>query len=138
MSKMISPRRKKTVLKRVREFLLNADHGCGYSFPVDENDTVILSNPDAEASFQMVITRPDLYEDMGVVEQKEVYTEPAVLLCDCGHRVCLSTDPAECPQCGALYNLFGQRLAPREQWGYETGESYMDFAEFYDDDGGLD
>lgn len=29
-------------------------------------------------------------------------------------------------ECGAEYNSAGQRLAPREQWGEETGESYAD------------
>ena len=28
-----------------------------------------------------------------------------------------------CPACGADYNWNGQRLAPRSQWGEETGET---------------
>jgi hypothetical protein len=28
----------------------------------------------------------------------------------------------ECGKCGTEYNGFGQKLAPRSQWGYETGE----------------
>lgn len=28
-----------------------------------------------------------------------------------------------CPTCGADYNWNGTRLAPREQWGEETGET---------------
>ena len=28
-----------------------------------------------------------------------------------------------CPVCGADYNWNGTRLAPREQWGEETGET---------------
>jgi hypothetical protein len=31
-----------------------------------------------------------------------------------------------CPSCGAEHNSFGQRLAPRSQWGEETGESLSD------------
>ena len=31
-----------------------------------------------------------------------------------------------CPHCGADYNWNAQRLAPREQWGEETGESLAD------------
>lgn len=31
-----------------------------------------------------------------------------------------------CPICGADYNWAGQRLAPRSQWGEETGESLSD------------
>lgn len=31
-----------------------------------------------------------------------------------------------CDGCGADYNSSGQRLAPREQWGAETGEHLAD------------
>ena len=31
-----------------------------------------------------------------------------------------------CPICGADYNFNGERLASREQWGEETGESWQD------------
>jgi len=31
-----------------------------------------------------------------------------------------------CEVCGADYNWAGQRLAPRSQWGEETGESLSD------------
>jgi hypothetical protein len=50
---------------------------------------------------------------------------PALWKCDCGEEL-------ECPdftntcECGADYNSGGQRLAPREQWGEETGESLSD------------
>lgn len=29
-----------------------------------------------------------------------------------------------CPECGAEYNGWGQALAPREEWGWETGELF--------------
>jgi len=41
-------------------------------------------------------------------------------ICDC------SGFTNTCPSCGADYNWAGQRLAPREQWGEETGESLSD------------
>ena len=31
-----------------------------------------------------------------------------------------------CPECGADYNWAGQRLAPRDPWGEETGEHLSD------------
>jgi len=31
-----------------------------------------------------------------------------------------------CPRCEADYNFAGQRLAPREQWGEETGEPWYE------------
>ena len=33
-----------------------------------------------------------------------------------------------CPKCGADYNWNGCRLAPRSQWGEETGEHPADIA----------
>lgn len=44
---------------------------------------------------------------------------------DCGHEVLLDGSfTCTCDHCGADYNTFGQRLAPRSQWGWETGESF--------------
>jgi len=40
---------------------------------------------------------------------------PALAECECGERLYLSAFTNECT-CGRLYNLGGQRLAPREQW----------------------
>jgi len=31
-----------------------------------------------------------------------------------------------CPTCNADYNWAGQRLAPREDWGWETGEHWTE------------
>lgn len=48
----------------------------------------------------------------------------AVGLCEvCGSKVIL--DDFTC-SCGADYNNSGQRLAPREHWGEETGEHWTD------------
>lgn len=47
-------------------------------------------------------------------------------LCDhCGKEVELYSFTNTC-DCGADYSISGQRLAPRSQWGEETGESYSD------------
>jgi len=44
-----------------------------------------------------------------------------VLLCDCGREVDLVGFTNSC-SCGADYDSAGNLLAPREQWGEETGE----------------
>ena len=50
--------------------------------------------------------------------------EPAIGICDaCGKDVVLDHTMTNTCECGAEYNLCGQRLAPREQWGEETGET---------------
>jgi hypothetical protein len=54
------------------------------------------------------------------------HREPAVGECVvCGARVTLGDNTNSC-DCGAEYNGSGQRLAPREQWGEETGEHPLD------------
>jgi hypothetical protein len=52
---------------------------------------------------------------------------PGAIRCDCG--AVLAMWPASdvgCDACGAEYNSAGQRLAPRCQWGEETGETAAD------------
>lgn len=49
--------------------------------------------------------------------------------CDCGEYL-PSHGPGRdlsCDKCGRDYNSSGQRLAPRSQWGEETGETAEDF-----------
>jgi len=43
----------------------------------------------------------------------------------CARHVTLSGFTNTC-ECGADYNMAGQRLAPRSQWGEETGETADD------------
>lgn len=51
----------------------------------------------------------------------------AVVKCECGEEVLCASFTNTC-DCGADYNMSGQLLAPREQWGEETGEHYADVA----------
>ena len=45
---------------------------------------------------------------------------------DCCRRISLESFTNTCYTCGADYSLQGDRLAPRSQWGLETGESIAD------------
>lgn len=49
-----------------------------------------------------------------------------IIRCDCGGTLDLEGFTNTCPKCSADYNWNGQRLAPRSQWGEETGESLAD------------
>lgn len=62
-----------------------------------------------------------------VIEDRNYsYFDAAEGLCNhCGETVVLSGFTNTC-DCGADYNMSGQELAPREQWGEETGESLSD------------
>lgn len=48
-----------------------------------------------------------------------------IVECDCGEEIYCDSFTNTC-ECGADYNWSGQRLASREQWGEETGESISD------------
>lgn len=48
-----------------------------------------------------------------------------IVKCDCGKEVEVSGFTTPC-ECGADYNFSGTRLAPRAQWGEETGEHWTD------------
>lgn len=41
------------------------------------------------------------------------------LKCTCGDIVALGSFTNECPNCGRMYNSFGQELAPVSQWDPE-------------------
>lgn len=48
-----------------------------------------------------------------------------VLVC-CGDELLCTGFTNTCPHCGDDYNMSGDLLAPRDQWGEETGESVAD------------
>ncbi len=55
----------------------------------------------------------------------EPVIEARVIKCRCGKKLSLDSSWAnECEECGREYNGFGQLLAPRSQWGEETGEIF--------------
>jgi hypothetical protein len=49
-----------------------------------------------------------------------------VLKCRCGATIYCSEFTNTCDECGSDYNFNGDLLAPREQWGYETGERWYE------------
>lgn len=52
--------------------------------------------------------------------------EPMIIACNkCSTHIVLDDSWAnECDKCHTEYNCFGQQLAPRCQWGHETGETF--------------
>lgn len=92
----------------------------GYAFPCDQKGKVNLEQfaPEAIKSLAHCICHSELF-DRYVDHYAHDYTEYAVILCeDCNQQVTLDVDNGmgiEC-DCGAIYNLSGQRLAPRSQW----------------------
>ncbi len=46
---------------------------------------------------------------------KDVFNS-SFITCGCGERIYLSSHTNECYRCGKLYNIFGEELAPVEEW----------------------
>lgn len=111
-------------------WFVDPPNSCGFSFDCDENGNVTnLTNEAAKAHYAACLT--GLVQGQRVLPGKiqkytQHYSTPAIGLCEmCGRKVCLDGFTNTC-QCGADYNMSGQRLAPRSQWGEETGESLAD------------
>jgi hypothetical protein len=100
--------------------------GWGVAFDCDEHGNVapgyISANPDRERNYQAALTsgvKPY------VQRYEHHYRAPASGVC-CGLGLYLDLYTNTCPACGTDYDSAGHELAPREQWGEETGESVAD------------
>lgn len=63
------------------------------------------------------------------------HVEPGEGRCSCGAIVQFFGGDETCSGCGRDYNGSGQELAPRSQWGEETGETAADYDAGYRGDG---
>ena len=126
--KIIQHREYETCTEHKRWFSWRDDPGAGFSFHCDEQGNVdVESLPTAaRENYQRRIDGTYNVRDDGVRTNRWEYTHSAIGLCDCGEEVYLDGFTNTCYECGADYNMSGQRLAPREQWGEETGESLAD------------
>lgn len=113
-----------------REFQYRFAPGSGFSFPCDESGKMSLTNQAARDNFAKCLTGfVDGAEvrDLGVRKYETPWRTYTVGLCECGEKVELSGFTNTC-DCGADYNMSGQRLADRSQWGEDTGEHPADIA----------
>jgi len=133
---IISPRERKTHVEYCLRFKHLDDTNSGYSFPCDEHGLIDIMSlaPDGLDNWKLC-NAPENPENVGpaVFEKDEwQYWQDAIGKCECGREVVLYNQFYNSCDCGALYNNFGQRLAPIEQWGEETGESLADMMSSYD------
>lgn len=123
-----------------------AEHGTGefrsgYSFDCDASGNVDVSKlqPPARDAYEQLTATSAVdghpFHCLGVEKIDHHYRIPAVGACNrCDKPVTLSGFTNTC-DCGADYNSAGQELAPRSQWGEETGETADDIlrGEAWDD-----
>ena len=101
--------------------------GRGFGFECDSTGRILDPKcPEAVENIRKIAMGEYVVEDHGVETFTNSYREPAWGKCDdCGAEVSLGHFTNTC-DCGADYNSAGQRLAPRDQWGEETGECAVD------------
>lgn len=127
--KILTESKTETFVSYSRDFRYASDPGAGFGFPCDKNGSVQSLNPAAQENFEACLkgeVRGEKVIDLGISQHQNTYRSAAIGKCDdCGKKVELSSFTNTC-QCGADYNSFGQHLAPRSQWGEETGETASD------------
>lgn len=65
-------------------------------------------------------------ESLGEHERITFHKVYPIVKCACGEDVYCSGFTNTCDKCNADYNFNGVMLAPREQWGEETGETWWE------------
>jgi hypothetical protein len=102
--------------------------GSGFAFPCDEHGNVKLDDlsPRAAENYRKCVSGEFDVVDEGIVRYPHAYLEPAAIRCCCGRELELPDGWLNTCECGRDYNGCGQLLAPRSQWGEETGESLAD------------
>lgn len=112
-------------------YTLNFDRidspGSGFGFECDEKGYVDTSklNPAALENYNACLAGTNGTKRKGVREWPYSVWVPSVGECDCGAHIELRNFTNTC-RCGRDYNGSGQLLAPREQWGEETGEHWTE------------
>lgn len=122
---------------RERQFdWAGSSEGHGYAFACDEKGEAYLDQLTecAQKNYAKCLANSftdehgnhDPIVDRGIRQWRaRDYYEPAILKCDCGETVQLTGFTNTC-DCGFDYNMSGQQLADRSQWGSETNESVSD------------
>lgn len=120
---VISPEVRVTVREYRHEFRYTNDPGAGYGIPCYKNGKV---KPQDEKRLEEIKAIPNL-RYLGVEYWDRSFNEAGSIECVCGAEVFLDNIMTNtCERCDRDYNINGQLLAPRSQWGEETGEYLSD------------
>jgi|GEM_PF-1923253 len=96
---------------------------AGLAFDLDSTDKPILRTEESERSYARAVAGVGT-EYLPPVRRTHTnkVRDYGTGVCACGSHVSFGWGDSTCVSCGAEYNSAGQRLAPRHQWGEETGE----------------
>ena len=111
-----------------RRFSWKNRPNAGFFFPCDVSGNVGQSiDPAAKDNYNKCLNGTYDVIDEGIETHTNKWSDPAVGICNvCGEEVELFGFTNTCDKCYTDYNMSGQQLADRSQWGEETGESLDD------------
>jgi len=109
----------------------DGERGWGFSFACDKEGNVKIEELTEYGRKNFLACMEGEVEGrkvhhVGIRQQVSHWSEPPVGECNCGQKVELGGFTNTCERCGRDYNFAGQELAPRSQWGEETGEHPSD------------
>jgi hypothetical protein len=114
-------------------FPLVGDKGSSYTFDCDQYGVIQwheLSGEAAKENFRKCLVGEHNVERPYMDIYKSSYWSPTIIECHCGNEVHCESFTNECYKCHRDYSSSGQLLAPRSQWGEETGESAADILNY--------
>lgn len=122
---IIRKRRQCESVEYQRHFEWRDMPGAGFGFNCNETGDVDVDKltPAGAENYRKCLDGTHDVTDQGVQRYEHSWIEPAVGRCCCSAKVELDGFTNTCDRCGRDYNMSGQLLAPREQWGEETGET---------------
>ena len=109
-------------------FARRGDEGSGFMFDCDADGNLAPMTDTQRASMREACDGARYHAPEVRQFVQRAIRHAAIGRCGCGAEVELSGFTNTCDKCGAEYNWAGQALAPREQWGEETGEHPADLS----------
>ena len=128
MAKIIKQRQFHESVEYRLEYRWKDSPNAGFSFACDAKGQVHEHELEACAleNYRKCVSGEHAVVCEGVKEYAQSWSEPAILRCDCGSNLELFGFTNPCDNCGRDYSMSGELLAPRSQWGEETGEHWAD------------
>jgi hypothetical protein len=132
MAEWIKHSERVTHVRHMRVFDYAGGRDWGFAFDCDEqgnlsSDPMNLAARDNYAKCLTGTVDGRRVVDRGIQREEWTSRELGVIRCACGAELELYMVMTNtCDECGRDYNSSGQLLAPREQWGWDTGESLSD------------